>query len=102
MEAGTDAKAHMSLLYDYYGGLLSDQRSKVFSLYHEEDLSLAEIAELLGISRQGVHGALKRAEAQLEKFEDKLGLIARHEAWLDAVGEISPMVRSKIEEIVDI
>jgi predicted DNA-binding protein YlxM (UPF0122 family) len=94
--------ARMSLLYDYYGGLLSDNRNKVFSLYHEENLSLGEISEVIGITRQGVHGTLKRAESQLEMFEEKLGLIARHEAWLDMVGEISPQVRSRIEEIVDI
>jgi len=96
------AEARMSLLYDYYGGLLGERRRQVFALYHEEDLSLAEIAEITGITRQGVHDALKKAEAQLALYESKLGLIERHEAWLAAIEEIDPKIARMLEERVDI
>ena len=66
---------YRSLLYDYYGQLLGDSQREVMDLYHEDDLSLAEIAEELGQTRQGVHYTLKKAEAALERYEDKLGLI---------------------------
>jgi predicted DNA-binding protein YlxM (UPF0122 family) len=100
--AGFVAETRMSMLYDYYGGLLGERRRQVIALYHEEDLSLAEIAELTGITRQGVHDALKKAEAQLALYESKLGLIERHEAWLAAIEEIDPKIARMLEERVDI
>ena len=57
-----DEITQASLLYDFYGQLLSKRQSEVMELYHEENLSLAEIAAEFGISRQGVHDALKNAE----------------------------------------
>ena len=69
-----------SLLYDYYGALLSGRQREVFELYYEENLSLSEIAANLGVSRQAVHIALGKASGFLERFEEKLGLIARHAA----------------------
>jgi predicted DNA-binding protein YlxM (UPF0122 family) len=100
--AAPAAEVRMSMLYDYYGGLLAERRRQVFALYHEEDLSLAEIAELTGITRQGVHDALKKAEAQLAVYESTLGLIARHEAWRAAIEEIDPEIARMLEERVDI
>ncbi|MDR1496380.1 MAG: UPF0175 family protein [Clostridiales Family XIII bacterium] len=94
--------ARMSLLYDYYGGLLGERQSHVFSLYHEEDLSLAEVAEIVGVTRQGVHDLLKRAEAALAEYEEKLGLVGRHEAWLATLDKIDPNVARMIEREVDI
>lgn len=69
---------YASLLYDFYGELLDAQKREVMDLYHEDDMSLAEIAEERGMTRQGVHYTLKKAEAILEKFEEKLGLVAAH------------------------
>jgi predicted DNA-binding protein YlxM (UPF0122 family) len=92
----------MSLLYDYYGGLLGERQSRVFALYHEDDLSLAEVAELTGVTRQGVRDLLKRTEARLAKYEDALGLIARHEAWRAALAKIDPNVARMLEREVDI
>jgi predicted DNA-binding protein YlxM (UPF0122 family) len=68
----------MNLLYDFYGGLLKKKQRDIFRMYYEEDLSLAEIAADLGISRQGVHNALKKSAAALETYEDALGLVAKH------------------------
>jgi predicted DNA-binding protein YlxM (UPF0122 family) len=100
--AGSGDGARMSLLYDYYGALLGDRRKQVFSLYHEDDLSLSEIAELTGITRQGVHDALKKAEAQLIRYEDKLGLVGRREAWLAALEKIDPDTARMLEKELDI
>lgn len=65
-----------SLLYDFYGALLSDSQNEVMALYHEDNLSLSEIASELGMSRQAVHYTLKKAEHALGEYEDKLGLVA--------------------------
>ncbi|MGI6735750.1 MAG: YlxM family DNA-binding protein [Anaerovoracaceae bacterium] len=69
-----DASIRYSLLFDCYGGLLTRRQQDVVQLYHNENLSLSEIAEEFGISRQGVHDALKNAEAALDGYEEKLGL----------------------------
>lgn len=66
-----------SLLYDFYGQLLSKRQQQVLALYYEENFSLSEIAEEFGISRQGVHDTLKKAEAALHQYERKLGLVNR-------------------------
>ena len=65
------------LLYDYYGDLLTDRQRECFEMRYYQDLSLGEIAEELGISRQGVHDNLSRAEALLRNMEEKTGCVRR-------------------------
>ena len=67
----------MTMLFDFYGELLTDRQKEFFDLYYNEDLSLAEIAENAGISRQGVRDVIVRAEAAMTELEDKTGLIRR-------------------------
>jgi len=67
----------MTLLFDYYGDLLSEKQKNHFDLYYNQDLSLAEIAEEAGISRQGVHDSLSKAEQALREFEAKLGCVEK-------------------------
>ena len=67
----------MTLLYDFYGELLTEKQKTCFDLYYNQDLSLGEIAEEAGISRQGVHDSLARAEAALLAMEEKTGCVAR-------------------------
>ena len=67
----------MGLLNDYYGGLLTEYQRDVLVKYFDEDLSLAEIAETSGISRQAVRDVIVRATAKLREFESKLGLVAK-------------------------
>ena len=67
----------MTLLFDYYGDLLTDRQRMCFDLRHNQDLSLAEIAQELQVSRQGVHDNLSRAEALLINMEDKTGCVRR-------------------------
>ena len=65
------------LLFDYFGPLLSDRQRDCYDLYYNEDLSLSEIAELKGISRQGAWDTIKHAESRLVEFEEKTGVVAR-------------------------
>lgn len=66
-----------SLLFDFYGALLTPRQREVMQLYHEENYSILEIAEEFGISKQAVHDALKNAEKLLKSYEEKLGLVVR-------------------------
>ncbi len=75
MVANINDITRVSLLYDFYGALLTEKQRSVMSLYHEVNLSLSEIAEEYGISRQGVHDTLKKAEQALEEYERKLKLV---------------------------
>jgi predicted DNA-binding protein YlxM (UPF0122 family) len=72
-----EKNVEISLLYDFYGQLLSAQQQKAVSLYYNDDLSLSEIALELNITRQGVRDSVKRAETQLYLYESKLGLMER-------------------------
>ena len=67
----------MAMLFDFYGDLLTDRQKEFYDLYYNEDLSLAEIAENYGISRQGVRDVIVRAEAAMTEVEDKTHLIRR-------------------------
>ena len=78
--ADVEERVKLTRLMDFYAPLLTEHRREVMRLYCEEDLSLAEIAEQLGITRQGVSDALKKARFQLEDYEEKLGLAARYRA----------------------
>ncbi len=68
------------LLYDYYGALLTERQRECFELRYCQDMSLGEIGEELGISRQGVHDNLSRTEALLHKMEEKTGCARRDQA----------------------
>ena len=79
----------MSLLFDYYGELLSEKQRVCFDLYYNQDLSLSEIASELGITRQGVHDSLSRAETALGEFERVTGCIARDRRTATALEAIA-------------
>ena len=61
-------------LLDFYGDVLTERKKEVLDMYYNEDLSLAEIADQIGISRQGVRDLIKKAEEELLFLEEKLGL----------------------------
>lgn len=71
------SRANVVLLLDFYGNALTEKQRQITELYFQEDLSLAEIAELLGITRQGVRDGLKKAEKALLQMEDRLGIAER-------------------------
>ena len=66
-----------SILLDHYGPVLTQRQRDILTEYYDEDLSLSEIAENFGITRQGVRDAIKRAEQQLLEMEERLGLARR-------------------------
>lgn len=68
-----------SLLLDFYGDILSERKREIIELYYNEDLSLAEVSEITGISRQGVRDSVKKTESELMQLEEKLGLAKRFE-----------------------
>ena len=84
----------MTLLFDEYGALLTEKQRDCCDLYLNEDLSLSEIAGELGISRQGVHDSLTRAEATLAQFESVLGNVARRRRTRAAADEIGRCIQA--------
>lgn len=78
----------MTMLFDFYGDVLTDRQKEFYDLYYNEDLSLGEIAENYDITRQGVRDVIVRAEATLTELEEKTGLIKRFHA-----------VHAKLQEI---
>ena len=72
-----ESVVRLNSLYDYYGDLLTDNQNKSFVNYYRYDLSLSEISDKIGISRQGVSDNLRRARNELEHYESVLGLYKR-------------------------
>lgn len=70
----------MTMLYDFYGDVLTDRQKEFYDLYYNEDLSLAEISENYGITRQGVRDVIVRAEGIMTELEEKTGIIKRFQA----------------------
>ena len=87
----------MTLLFDYYGELLTDRQRMCFDLRHNQDLSLAEIAEELSVSRQGVHDNLSRAEALLMNMEEKTGCVRRDLQCRKVAREIMGLAEKLVE-----
>ena len=78
----------MTMLFDFYGELLTERQKEFFDLYYNEDLSLAEIAENYGISRQGVRDVIVRAEAAMSEVEEKTHIIRRFHQSQAAIAAI--------------
>ena len=77
-----------ALLYDLYGELLTDHQKEIYEQFVLDDLSLSEIAESEGISRQGVHDLVKRCQRSLEGYEAKLHLVEKFLAIKESVKDI--------------
>ncbi len=86
----------ISILYDLYGELLPERQREIFRLYHEDNFSLSEIGTEFGITRQGVHEAVKRSEERLIEYEEKLGLAKKFRATEAVLEKIEQTIR-KIE-----
>ena len=83
-----EEKVVQAYLYDFYGELLNDRQRRIYEDFVFEDLSLGEIADAEGISRQGVHDMVRRCTRMLEGYEEKLHLVAKFMAVKRRVEEI--------------
>ena len=96
-----------ALLYDFYGELLTTHQKEVYEQFILDDLSLSEIAESAGISRQGVHDLIRRCQKALEGYEAKLHLVERFLSIKEKVGQIDGILdewekeKKNPEEIVN-
>lgn len=90
----------VSLLLDFYGDMLTEKQRHMVEYYYDDDLSLAEIAENEGISRQGVRDSIKRAEAQMLEMEERLGLSRRFREMCAQAQEIGQLAQ-EIGQISD-
>lgn len=101
-ESLVQARERAALLYDFYGPLLTDRQQELVRAYYLEDLSLGEIAGTQRVSRQAVHEQLRRALEALERYEERLGLVAeflRRQAALEALaGHLSRLRRQVAPE----
>ena len=83
-----------TLLFDYYGDLLTDKQREYYDLHYMSDLSLFEIAEMNGTSRQAVWDILRRAEQTLREIEEKTGLVARAIQRRAAVAQLTALAET--------
>ena len=78
----------LALLFDHYGGMLTDKQRECFQLRYEQDLSLGEIAESMGVSRPAGNDSLTRTEALLRRMEENIGSVKRYNDVRKALREI--------------
>ena len=90
-------RAQLVMLYDLYGGLLTEKQQDVFDLYHQCDLSFGEISAEQHISRPAVHDLIKRTEHLLEKYEEKLHLAEREMERRSVLERLADMVEGNSE-----
>ena len=100
-----ERKVDLAFLSAFYGGLLTENQRRILSLYCEEDYSLGEIAEVLGISRQAAHESLNRASARLTEMERALGAAARfrrmHAELEDALSALRGHDFTRVEQLLE-
>ena len=80
----------MALLFDTYGGMLTDKQRECFDMRYNQDLSLGEIADMMGVSRQAVNDNLKKTEALLRRMEENIGSVKR-----------DMLIRRVVQELLD-
>ena len=82
----------MNFLFDFYQALLTDKQRSYMELYYLDDLSLGEIAESYKVSRQAVYDNIRRTEAMLEEYEDKLNLFEKFQQRQQVIDELSKLI----------
>ncbi len=86
-----------TVLFDIYGDLLTTKQKDLYSLYYLDDYSLAEIAELKNISRQGVRDSVHKSYEHLLNYEEKLGIMKRYLRQRDNLSKVLRLLDSKDE-----
>ena len=82
----------LSVLFDYYGSILTDKQADVCDMYYNQNLSLGEISEIMGITRQGVRDSLKKSEKILMLHEEKLGIYKKDLAVASLIDKIDSIL----------
>ncbi len=95
-----DKKIYLNNLYDYYGCLFTEKQQEYFENYYFEDLSLSEIAENNGVSRNAVHGQIKIVEEKLLFYEEKLKLYEKAQKIRTLIQDLENETKNKIEELI--
>ncbi|SDM54188.1 hypothetical protein SAMN05518871_101486 [Psychrobacillus sp. OK028] len=88
----------MNFLFDFYQALLTDKQRSYMQLYYLDDLSLGEIAEEYTISRQAVYDNIRRTEAMLEEYEEKLSLFSKFQRRKETVEQLLSLVKDQTAE----
>ena len=79
------------MLFDFYGALLTEKQQEFYVMHHDEDCSLAEIGEVFSITPQAVADMLKRTDKKLNFYEEKLGLVKKHNDKLRIMAKITAL-----------
>ncbi|NLK07617.1 MAG: YlxM family DNA-binding protein [Firmicutes bacterium] len=90
-----DKTVRLGLLLDFYGPLLTEKQRQYFKLYHQEDMSLGEIADEYGVTRQAVYDLLQRSQKSLLDLEGKLGLAKRYARQSHEL----EMIKNRLEDL---
>lgn len=96
-----DKNVEISLLLSFYSNMLTSKQTEVINLYYNQDLSLSEISENIGITRQGVRDSIKRAETALYDIEERLGLMEKFLKIKSRLSDIDDII-NKIERETDV
>lgn len=83
----------ISYLLDFYGDVLTEKQRDVMEQYYNDDLSLAEIADNFGITRQGVRDSIKRGESIVLELEQKVGFARRYQAVRQGVSQLEGLAK---------
>jgi len=96
-----EKKVDLAFLAAFYGGMLTEKQRRVLSLHCEEDLSLGEIAQEVGISRQAVHETLNRAAARLREMEKTLGVASRFRRMEEGLHQVLAAVQKGNDSLAE-
>jgi len=93
---------YIIILYDYYGDLFNDKHKEYFESYYFDNLSLGEISDNLGISRNAIHKGIKSIVDKLYFYEDKLGMYKMYHELINAIDSISDeSIKNKLKNILE-
>ena len=92
---------NMTILLDFYGNLLTDKQKEIMSYHYESDMSLSEISEEAGISRQAVYDIINRSEKQLKLYESKLKLAEKFKLKKIKIDELKNLIKSNDFSLIE-
>ena len=95
-----EERDYLVILYDFYGELLNDKQREYFEDYYFNNLSLAEISENVGISRNAIHKQIKDTENKLLAYEDKLRLCEKYQELKEIIKDLDEDIKEQIEELI--